>query len=468
MVHMCIVRGCPTTSLTGKLHRIPKAVLNDESRRNVWTNSIGEKNLKKPLTPDSDFRICSLHFSQEAFRILRGTVDSFELKDNAVPLRSSEEPVSNTTVTKVDQVVPIGRDVSEEEYSTVCSKEFETDKLKKENELLRLQLQQASTKTLLMQKELDESKFCFENISKDEKTFLFYTGLSIQEFHALLDFLGPEANDLCYWLSPSNADRPNSYTKRGPGRSIDPKNELFLVLCRLKVGLLEQDIANRSKISQSQFSKIFTTWICFLYNTFKNVELWPSRATVDANMPQSIKDIYPSLRCTIDATEIYIEQPSSPEAQQLTFSSYKNHNTLKALIGISPSGSITFVSDLFGGNISDKELTIRSCILKKAWARGDLLMADRGFDISDLTQEIGVELNIPPFQKGDNQFTEQDLTKTRRIASTRIHVERAIERIKNHHILDFVPNSMCQNHLIDKIFFICTMLTNFKPPLISN
>ena len=126
------------------------------------------------------------------------------------------------------------------------------------------------------------------------------------------------------------------------------------------------------------------------------------------------------------------------------------------------------MSDLYGGNISDKELTIRSGILRKAWARGDLLMADRGFDISDLTEEIGVELNIPPFWEGDNQFTEQDLTKTRRIASTRIHVERAIERIKNHHILDFIPNSMCQKHLIDKIFFVCTMLTNFKPPLISN
>ena len=81
------------------------------------------------------------------------------------------------------------------------------------------------------------------------------------------------------------------------------------------------------------------------------------------------------------------------------------------------------MSDLYGGSISDKELTIRSGILRKTWARGDLLMADRGFDISDLTQEIEVELNIPPFRKGDNQFTEQDLTKARRIGSTRIHVE---------------------------------------------
>ena len=71
-------------------------MLNDESRRNVWTNSAGDKNLKKPLTPESDFHICSLHFSKESFRLVRGTVDSFELKDNAVPLRSSEELVSNT------------------------------------------------------------------------------------------------------------------------------------------------------------------------------------------------------------------------------------------------------------------------------------------------------------------------------------------------------------------------------------
>ncbi len=47
----------------------------------------------------------------------------------------------------------------------------------------------------------------------------------------------------------------------------------------------------------------------------------------------------------------------------MTFSSYKNHNTFKALVGISTSGAITFVSKLFPDCISDKELTRCSGLL---------------------------------------------------------------------------------------------------------
>lgn len=54
----------------------------------------------------------------------------------------------------------------------------------------------------------------------------------------------------------------------------------------------------------------------------------------------------------------------------------------------------------------------------------------------------GVPVNIPPFMDPSSQFDEADMLKTRKIASLRIHVERALERIKNYHILDFIPFSM--------------------------
>ena len=81
-------------------------------------------------------------------------------------------------------------------------------------------------------------------------------------------------------------------------------------------------------------------------------------------MPSVFKDLYPSTRCIIDATKIFIQKPQNHTAQQLTFSSYKSHNTFKALIAISPFGAICFISDLYGGNISDKKLISECGILK--------------------------------------------------------------------------------------------------------
>ena len=118
-------------------------------------------------------------------------------------------------------------------------------------------------------------------------------------------------------------------------------------------------------------------------------------ATQRANiyfMPPLFKEFYPTTRCIIDATELYIQAPSNPQAQQLTFSSYKNHNTLKALIGITPSGEISFVSKLHGGSTSDRELFERSGLLDLLES-GDSVMADRGFTIADILDAKGVSIN---------------------------------------------------------------------------
>ena len=60
----------------------------------------------------------------------------------------------------------------------------------------------------------------------------------------------------------------------------------------------------------------------------------------------------------------------------------------------------------------------------------DSIMADKGFVIEDLRQEKGVNLNIPPFIRNDAQLTDAELIQTRRIAYLRIHVEQAMERIR--------------------------------------
>ena len=167
-------------------------------------------------------------------------------------------------------------------------------------------------------------------------------------------------------------------------------------------------------------------------------------------MPQQFRAKYPKTGVILDATEIYIEQPHLPELQQMTFPNYKNGNTFKALIGTSPDGVITFVSPLFPGSISDKCLTWQSGVLELL-EEGDSVMADRGFNIEDDLMSRGVTLNIPSFLRGKSQLSEKELIVTRRIASLRIHVERAMERIKNFHIFD-KSISVSFTDIADRIF----------------
>ena len=89
-----------------------------------------------------------------------------------------------------------------------------------------------------------------------------------------------------------------------------------------------------------------------MYQKFKEIPLWPSRAQVQQHMPDCFRAKYPSTRVIVDATEIRVVQPTDPAEQQMTFSNYKNTNTFKGLVGITPTGAVSFVSPLYSGSIS--------------------------------------------------------------------------------------------------------------------
>ena len=94
------------------------------------------------------------------------------------------------------------------------------------------------------------------------------------------------------------------------------------------------------------------------------------------------------------------------QSQSITFSSHKNHNTAKGLLGISPNGYPAFMSNLYAGRTSDKKITNDSGILSLL-EPGDELMADWGFDIGD-DLPTGVTLNIPPFLDGKPQLSVEE------------------------------------------------------------
>lgn len=76
-----------------------------------------------------------------------------------------------------------------------------------------------------------------------------------------------------------------------------------------------------------------------------------------------------------------------------------------------------------------------------------MVLADKGFLIEELLPE-GVVCNIPPFL-ANPQFTPNEVALTRNIVKARIHVERAIERLKRFHILNSIEST--DRHYADVI-----------------
>ena len=92
-----------------------------------------------------------------------------------------------------------------------------------------------------------------------------------------------------------------------------------------------------------------------MYLSLKAIERYPPWHIVQKYMPEAFKG-YSNTRIIIDATEFPIEHLSSLMSQACTFSSYKNRNTIKVLVGIMPSGVVTFISPTYEGFISDRKL----------------------------------------------------------------------------------------------------------------
>ena len=295
--------------------------------------------------------------------------------------------------------------------------------------------------------------------------FRFYTGFpNYDSIIAVFKCLEPKAKNMHFWQGQKSQHiQTNNDKKPGPSRKLSLLDEFFIVLVRLKTGLFIFDLSERFDVSTGLISKIFTTWINFLYFELPLFFPYPSQELVKKYLPKSFEK-YPTTRIIIDGTEIFTQCPSSMNTQSQTWSNYKHHNTWKALVGISPNGAVTFVSKLWTGRVSDKELTNKSGLLDLL-EPGDNVMADRGFDIADILP-TNVTLNIPPFLGTRQQLTADETDETARIAAVRIHVERAIGRIKNYHILDG-NCALSLTPVMDQIFTVCSYLTNFLPPLVS-
>ena len=162
-------------------------------------------------------------------------------------------------------------------------------------------------------------------------------------------------------------------------------------------------------------------------------------------------------------------------AKAQTFSHYKHAHTNKFLIGITPYGAISFISQGYGGRASDKVVTEASGFLDNLLP-GDIVLADRGFNIKESVEMKHAKFKMPSKTNGRCQLAAKDVEDTRKIAHLTIHVERVIGGLRNKFriITDTVPIKflVCYEGLrltlLDKIVRVCCILHNMCPSVIKH
>ena len=201
----------------------------------------------------------------------------------------------------------------------------------------------------------------------------------------------------------------------------------IMTLMKLRLGATGyQDLSYRLGVSLSTLARRFQEMLDIMAVRLDFLIFWPDREELQKTMPLCFLPTYGSkVVAIIDCYEIKIEKPSNLVARGSTWSQYKHSNTVKVLIAVAPQGVTTFVSECWGGRTSDKHLTLQSGLLKKLLP-GDILLADRGFDISEEVAVTQASLQIPVFAIGMDQFPPTEIERTRKLANLRIHVERVI------------------------------------------
>ncbi|XP_060569442.1 uncharacterized protein LOC132727870 [Ruditapes philippinarum] len=466
----CCVPLCYSDSRydnTIHFHKIPK----DVSLKKEWIVKI-RRDEGEYFKINRTTVVCSKHFTREDYRswtpvrkcLKKTAVPSvFDWSSNRPARRTLKRKILSDESPTIDGSHTMAADGQMELEQPLIATPLNITDEKEIITKLKEELQKIKEENKQLKYQFDVERFGTNRFSNDDSCISFYTGFpTYLSFITFFNVIQPSAKN----MKSAYYEASETISLAGRKRGMQLVDEMFMFFCRLHAGLLEKDLSVRFNCSVPTVSRKIITWANFLYFILADIPIWLSRNTIQTLMPEEFKALYPRTRVVIDCTELRTQTPSSLVLNSQAFSNYKGTTTVKCLLGIAPHGSVTFVSTLFTGSMSDVEITKLSGLLELI-EPGDDIMADKGFTLKKVLQEKGATLNIPDFLSNKRQFSVSEVENTEQIAGLRIHIERMNRRIKENHLFDTpIPLSLIGS--INQLWTVACLTANFKGPLVKS
>jgi len=295
-------------------------------------------------------------------------------------------------------------------------------------------------------------------VFKSEMTFHAWTGIFTPFFKVLLKLVEATLDEKC---------------------GVSSKEQLLIFLIKLKSDLSFPALAALAQRTPQFVVKYFNVVLAALYQECLTHNFWLDKKTIEARMPPTFKRAAPNTRILIDAAEIQTEAP--PGGVDIVKKTNDNNHcdsdkeadqaspSFKFLLGMAPSGEITYYSKVFEGRTSNTQMVRESALLDML-EEGDQVLADTKFpQIVDRSGcgAVGARVVVPPeeqlpFPEKNNRLSQQDATIMSKLRKE--IVQGTIRKIKKFRILKFSEFNRIEDldRIISVLCFFVNNMSDFK------
>jgi hypothetical protein len=264
----------------------------------------------------------------------------------------------------------------------------------------------------------------------------YFTGFpTTADFDQFWSLLEGNAKSMRYWNGKSWVPNP-PIGKRPKTPRIDIRNQLFLTLARYKRGFTTKELGYFFNVDPVYISCLFITFSKLMENEL--VEMFQKEYDHPSEfngLPEIVQTHYPKLYAALRLVEIRLESRPTFIALNGSKSTRKALPTFKILFLCTPNGQVFFISPVFPGTKSDRDVILESKVFDIIPA-GSEVFVDKEFDVNNECILRQLQLHVFPQEASPQTLSDDDPWEIKLMIKCKSRMEKLVGLMRYFRIFD--------------------------------